>query len=363
MSVSADRLPVIVASASDELVDDGAIVRVDPIRNPYRAYLDNLRSPGSKTAMRGCLDRLARIIRGAPLDDQEVTGEDFPWHVLRYEHTTRLRAKLLQQGWSAAYINKHLVALRRVLKESWRLGLVSLEESQRAGDLEPERTSVQPAGQHLPPEVVAALLDACDAPDKPGDPAGVRDKAMLATLYRAGLRRDELVRLTLADWDPTEHELRVLGKGNKERDTYVPADVADLIAAWISVRGRTPGALFPSVWKGGRLRTDHTGRPAHMTGQALRKMLIKRIAQAAHNEPTIAGKKIAPHDFRRTFIGDLLDEGVDLATAQALAGHASPTTTARYDRRPKATRRAAVQRLRLPGQAQPGADSNGNPSL
>ncbi|MGV9310535.1 hypothetical protein ACWENQ_45945 [Nonomuraea sp. NPDC004354] len=60
-----------------------------------------------------CLDRLARIMRGAALDDDTVTGEDFPWQMLRYEHTSRLRAKLLEQRWGAAYINKHLVALRR----------------------------------------------------------------------------------------------------------------------------------------------------------------------------------------------------------------------------------------------------------
>ncbi|MEU6731293.1 site-specific integrase [Nonomuraea wenchangensis] len=75
---------------------------------------------------------------------------------------------------------------------------------------------------------------------------------------------------------------------------------------------------------------------------------LKRIGQAAEREPMIGGQKFASHDFRRTFIGDLLDAGVDLATAQALAGHASPTTTARYDRRPKRTRRAAVNRLRMP---------------
>ncbi|MEU6731296.1 hypothetical protein ABZ917_46950 [Nonomuraea wenchangensis] len=67
-------------------------------------------------------------------------------------------------------------------------------------------------------------------------------------------------------------------------------------------------------------------RTAYMTGQALRKILLKRIDQAAQREPTIAG-------------------------------HASPTTTARYDRRPKATSHAAVKRLRLPDRApQPGAD-------
>ncbi|MFF0862124.1 hypothetical protein ACFYUV_10265 [Nonomuraea sp. NPDC003560] len=73
--------------------------------------------------------------------------------------------------------------------------------------------------------------------------------------------------------------VRTLGKGNKERDGYVPDDVAELIAAWISVRGRTPGALFPPVWKEGRLRTTSDGRPAHMTGQALREILLKRFDQ------------------------------------------------------------------------------------
>lgn len=260
-----------------------------------------------------------------------MSGEDFPWHVLQYEPTTRLRARLLEQSWSAAYINKHLVALCRVLKEAWRLRLIPLERSQRAGDLAPERTSRKPAGQHIPPEVIAAILDACDDPEKPDNPAGIRDKAI----------------------SPPS-----TGSGSAAKDSS-PSPSPTHPHPGVDRRARPhPGALFSPLPKGGRARTTPDGRPAHMTGRALRKILLKRISQAAEHQPTISGRSFTPHDFRRTFIGDLLDEGVDLTTARALVGHSSPATTARYDRRPKRTRRDAVNRLRLPTPAhpQPGAD-------
>ncbi|MCT9930384.1 tyrosine-type recombinase/integrase [Planotetraspora sp. A-T 1434] len=301
--------------------------------DPYFVYLDALQSPESKRTMRGCLDRIARLITGDP----EATGAGQPWGLLRYEHTVRLRTLMREQGWSAAHVNKHLVALRRVLQEAWRLGLMTGEEFQRAADLPSYKHTRVPVGQHVPPEVLEAALEQCEDDHSP---AGRRDGAMLAVLYSTGCRRAELAALKLSDFDRPARSLRVRGKGDKERLVYLTAEAVERVELWLSERGREAGPLFCPINKAGRLRLSH------MTGQAIADIVSRRLTQAG-------AAKRTPHDFRRTFIGELLDAGVDLATTQALVGHASPATTARYDRRPERRRREAVDRLKMPGTARP----------
>ncbi|MEV4175487.1 tyrosine-type recombinase/integrase [Nonomuraea sp. NPDC049709] len=226
-------------------VTEPGALPVEPARHPYHVYLDSLTSPESRRTMRGCLDRLARLLTG----DESATGAGQPWHLLRYEHTVRIRTMLTDQGWSAAYVNKHLVALRRVLKEAWRLGQTSAEDLARASDLAPVRQSRLPTGHHVPPEVVGAALSACD-----DSPAGVRDAALIAVLYSTGCRRAELGGLALADYDPGALSLRVRGKRDKERMVYLTTDAIGLVERWLAVRGTAPGALFSPISKAGRLR-------------------------------------------------------------------------------------------------------------
>jgi site-specific recombinase XerD len=78
----------------------------------------------------------------------------------------------------------------------------------------------------------------------------------------------------------------------------------------------------------------------------LRRMTPQAVLLIVQKRATEAGvESFNPHDFRRTFCSDLLDAGVDIVTVQKLAGHASPVTTAKYDRRGEEAKRRAVQRL------------------
>jgi integrase len=104
----------------------------------------------------------------------------------------------------------------------------------------------------------------------------------------------------------------------------------------------TGSLLPPFIPRGRHIRRDQHGRIAFMDARTVSNVLAARAEQAGLDEAPCA------HDFRRPFIGELLDAGVDLATAQALVGHSSPAATAKYDRRPERARRAAVDKLATP---------------
>ncbi len=151
------------------------------------------------------------------------------------------------------------------------------------------------------------------------------------------MRRSEAVGLNLSDYDRKTKELRVRGKGNKERLVYAEGGVAEALEAWIGKRTRRDpeGPLFYPINKAGRIQRRR------MSDQAVLYILKKRAEQ-------IAARGFSPHDMRRTFISDLLDAGADLASVQKLAGHASVETTARYDRRGERAKKQAASLLHVP---------------
>lgn len=299
-------------------------------RHPVAVYLASLGSERSQRVTAQALRTVVATLTGDDPQQADILG--FDWAALRYPHTAAIRAALMQ-AYSPATANRLLSALRGVLKEAWRLGYMTAEDYQRAVDVRTIKGETLPAGRELAQGELLALVEACKSE---ASAAGVRDAAILGLLYTCGLRRAELVALNVEDFDSTSGKLSVrAGKGRKQRSVYVQGGAAQALRDWLRVAGVVAGPLFVPINKGGKL----TNR--RMNAQSIYDMLRKRGAQAGV-------KAFSPHDLRRTFVGDMLDRGVDIATVANIAGHASVDTTRRYDRRPEETKRKAADKLHFP---------------
>ena len=308
---------------------DGALV-ADWGQVPARVYVAGLSGDGQRT-MTQCLQAIAAWVSGGTADIDTL-----PWAGLRFSHTTAIRAALaraVSEGrYAPATANKHLAALRGALKAAWRLGVMETDDYLRAVDLRPVSGSRLPAGRDVEQSELAALIAHCRADESP---AGIRDGAVIGLAYLSGTRRAELAALHLADVDTDPAGIRVVGKGGKQRLVPLSPTVRPLLEGWMTLRGDDAGPLFCPIDRAGSLRLGRA-----LSGEAIRQILSRRALAAG-----LAA--ITPHDLRRTYAGDLLDAGADLPAVQQLMGHASPSTTSRYDRRGDKARRSAAERLSL----------------
>jgi integrase/recombinase XerC len=241
-------------------------------------------------------DRIGRIPAAAEIDVATLRGYVAYLHECQYARTTMAR---------------RLACLRSFFRFCSREGLAPTN---------PAKALRTPrVGRKLPHfltnEQVVQLLEAPPA----NEPAGLRDRAILETLYSAGLRVAELVGLNLESWDRDADILRVLGKGRKERIAPVGRYAAAALLRWLDVREPDPQAkpaqqqaLFLSKF-GRRLTTRSIGR-----------MLEKYLQQTGLDRIT------TPHTLRHSFATHLLDGGADLRSVQELLGHKSLTTTQIY---------------------------------
>lgn len=290
-------------------------------KNPADLYLNSL-ARGSRPAMGHALNVMAAIASEGRADAQT-----FDWAVLTFADTARIRAELASQ-YAPATANKMLSALRGVLKNAWRLGLMEAEQYQRAIDLKPVTGQSLPAGRAIEFAEIEALVKAC------GQLRGARNAAIIGMMY-SGLRRAEVVALNVSDLDLSENRVTVIGKRRKKRLVPLMPGVDAALKRWLALRGDWAGALFVRILRGERLQKQR------LTTRAINYILDELVAEAGVQSTT-------PHDFRRTFISDLLDAGADIATVADLAGHSNIQTTRRYDRRGERARRRAMDLLHLP---------------
>jgi len=314
--------------ASGDVTSTTLVVDAPLDHRPAAVYLARL-AVGARRSQLGALRTMAHLLGGTDAD-----AFTLPWHQLGYQHTQALRTQLSER-YAPATTNRMLAALRGVLTECWRLGLMDAEARARASDVAAVRGTTIPRGRALKGGELRALFAVCQ-----GGRAGERDAALLATLYAGGLRRSEAVALDVGDYDPAySNDAGALtvrhGKGHKERVVYLHNGGRTAMGDWLAIRGQEPGPLFLRVRKGGvRVYT-------RLTDQAVLDILQRRCAQAGVTA-------CSPHDLRRTMISDLLDAGADISTVQKLAGHSNVTTTQRYDRRGEATKAKAAGLLHVP---------------
>jgi len=296
-------------------------------QNPAAVYLAGLTPTGRRSQLHAL-----RVVAEILTNQAGADPLALPWEQLRYQHIAGIRARLVER-YKPATVNRTLSAIRGVMKAAWRLGQTSSEDYYRAVDIKQVEGETIPAGRELSAGELSALMSDCEHDTT--DTAGARDAAIIAILYAAGLRRDEVVRLDLENYDTESGRLLVTGKRSKERTAYLTNGALDAMADWLAIRGDDPGPLFLAINKGGAIQ------PGRMTNQAIYDILAKRGKRAGV-------KKFTPHDMRRTFVSDLLDAGADIATVAKMAGHASVNTTARYDRRTEEAKQKAAAKLHIP---------------
>jgi integrase/recombinase XerD len=211
----------------------------------------------------------------------------------------------------ASSINRRLSSVRRFYRLHVRQGTLLADPTLRVRSPKTPRR----LPKSLSEMQVETLLNAPDV----NTTLGLRDRAMLETLYATGLRVSELVGLTMAQVSLDMGVVRVLGKGSKERLVPMGEEAIDWIKRYLT-GARTTLA--------GEAKSDAiflTARRGPLTRQAFWQ-LIKRYALVAG----IARSMLSPHTLRHAFATHLLNHGADLRVVQMLLGHSDITTTTIY---------------------------------
>lgn len=234
--------------------------------------------------------------------DQDIDG----WSRLQPADVRQWLASLRRKNYAPASMARMLSSLRSFFRYLQRQGLVNNNPAQgirapRGEKRLPRTLDVDRAGQ---------LLDQLPADTVPE----VRDWAMLELLYSSGLRLSELTGLDLPDLDLAAGQVRVLGKGGKQRDLPVGSKARAALQDWLAVRSQLARDT-PALFVGERGARIHPS------------VVRQRLRQAGQLE---LGQHLHPHMLRHSFASHLLESSQDLRAVQELLGHANISTTQIY---------------------------------
>lgn len=209
--------------------------------------------------------------------------------------------------------NYHLIALRSFLKYCAKRDIPALSPEK----VELARTKREQV-TFLSSEEVERLLEQPDI----NTPSGLRDRAILELLYSSGLRVSELVNLNRDHINLKRLEFMVRGKGQKDRPVFISAEAASWIERYLDTRKENAPALFVRI--GGIKKPDLLGNYLRLTPRSVQRMVSKYALLAGIT------KKVSPHTLRHSYATDLLMNGADLRSVQAMLGHSNISTTQIY---------------------------------
>lgn len=269
----------------------------------YIAHLEGVRrlSPNSVRAYREDLVAFLEWSRREAVVPSRLTHRDLRSYLL----------ELTRAGYSTRTISRHLSSLRGMFRWMYREG--RCDSAAVAAVASPKLSRRLP--KTMSDEDVRDLLATCDEED----PVSLRDRAFLEVLYATGARISEVSALDLGDIDFSECQVRLFGKGSKERVVPVYRMALDRVVAYLE-RGRPALVLVDRPCEALLLSV----RGNRMSADALRTVFKRRVAQA-RLDPSLT-----PHAMRHTFATELLGGGADLRSVQELLGHESLATTQIY---------------------------------
>ncbi len=275
------------------------------LKMQFLEYLEIEKGRGVKTVEN--YDRyLTRFLTFAKVTDPKKITEqivrEFRITLNRSSGTTGTMKKNTQ--------NYHLIALRAFLKFLRRRDIESLN---------PERIELAKVGGRDLDLISASELDRLLKGPEGDSLTALRDRAILELFFSTGLRVSELCNLN-QDLDLSRDEFSVRGKGEKVRVVFLSEDAKKAIAAYLKKRGDMSDALFVSYGVG----TPKSKDLPRLTPRSVER-LVKQYAIKAG-----ITRKVTPHVIRHSFATDLLQNGADLRSVQALLGHANIATTQVY---------------------------------
>ena len=223
---------------------------------------------------------------------------------------------LQSNAYSSATMARKIATLRSFFKWAERTGIAPLNPMTAI------RTPKQ--GKRLPKAITMDQIEQLMIAPSDRDVLGMRDRAMLETMYSTGIRVSELVDLNGDDLDDSGEALRVRGKGKRERIVPVGSHALAAIKRYTGLVATDP--RFSPLWANGNagkplFMNKHGGR---LSSRSVRRKLDKYLKQAGMDP------KISPHTLRHSFATHMLENGADLRSVQEILGHQSLSTTQVY---------------------------------